>query len=177
MLLPQTKEREYRFKLALRMGLPIFALLLALITHTFITNSQTLQTSFYVESLLVLVFSIYFILYLIYNGFDVKITDDVSKTFTREYLFKYLKEKLKKEQDYTLILISIDNLSDINSLYGIKNGDRVLKEVAAWIVEYLQDQKIDNFPIGHIKGGDFIIGVSGTKNEYSTVLELMLFKV
>jgi len=47
MLLPQTKEREYRFKLALRMGLPIFALIMALVIHTFLENSQTLQTSFY----------------------------------------------------------------------------------------------------------------------------------
>lgn len=176
MLLPQTKEREYRFKLALRMGLPIFALLLALIIHTFMQNSQTLQTSFYVESILLLVFSIYFILYLIYNGFDVKITDDVSKTFTREYLFKYLKNILKKEKDYTLILISIDNLHDINSLYGIKNGDKVLKEVASWVAGYLKAQKIENFPLGHIKGGDFIIGLSGLKDEYSTVLELMCLK-
>jgi len=37
MSLPQTKEREYRFKLALRMGLPIFALILALISNTLIT--------------------------------------------------------------------------------------------------------------------------------------------
>lgn len=176
MLLPQTKEREYRFKLALRMGLPIFALLLALIIHTFMQNADTLQTSFYVESILLLVFSIYFILYLIYNGFDEKITDDVSKTFTREYLFKYLKNILKKEKEYTLILISIDNLHDINSLYGIKNGDKVLKEVAAWVAGYLKAQKIENFPLGHIKGGDFIIGLHGLKNEYSTILELMCLK-
>jgi len=176
MLLPQTKEREYRFRLALRMGLPIFGLILALLIHTFLENSQTLQASFYVESLILLVFSIYFILYLIYNGFDVKITDDVSKTFTREYLFSYINEKLKKEKDYTLILMSVDNLDDINSLYGIKNGDRVLKEVAIWIAEYLKAQKIENFPLGHIKGGDFIIGFEGLKNEYTTILELMCLK-
>ena len=95
------------------MGLAIFGLILALLIHTFLENSQTLQASFYVESLILFVFSIYFILYLVYNGFNVKITDDVRKTFTREYLFSYIKEKLKKEKDYTLILISVDNLDDI----------------------------------------------------------------
>jgi GGDEF domain-containing protein len=70
--------------------------------------------------------SIYFIFYLIYRGFNVKITDDVSKTFTREYLFGYLKKELKTNKEYTLILVSIDNLNDINSLYSIKNGDKVL---------------------------------------------------
>lgn len=176
MLLPQTKEREYRFKLALRMGLPIFALIIALVSHTLIGNYATLQPSFYIESIILLVFSIYFILYLIYNGFDVKITDNVSKTFTREYLFKYLKKELKRKKDYTLILISIDNLNDINSLYGMKNGDRVLERVAQWVADYLKTQNVENFPLGHIKGGDFIIGLEGNKSEYTTMLELMCLK-
>ncbi|MDF1879598.1 EAL domain-containing protein [Sulfurimonas sp. SAG-AH-194-C20] len=158
------------------MGLPIFGLILALLFHTLLDNYETLQSAFYIEAVLLLVFSIYFILYLIYNGFDVKIIDDVSKTFSREYLFSYLKEKLKKEKEYTLILISIDNLDDINSLYGIKNGDKVLREVARWVAEYLKAHKIENFPLGHIKGGDFIIGLQGLKNEYVTVLELMCLK-
>ena len=176
MLLPQTKEREYRFKLALRMGLPIFALIIALVSHTLIDNYTTLQPSFYVESLILLVFGIYFILYLIYNGFNVKITDDVSKTFTREYLFEYIKKELKKEGDYTLILISIDNLDDINRLYGIKNGDKVLEGVAKWIGSYLQEKKQENFPLGHVKGGDFIIGLRGPLSEFATILELMCLK-
>jgi len=176
MLLPQTKEREYRFRLALRMGLPIFALIVALVSHTLIGNYATLQASFYVESLLLLVFSIYFFLYLIYNGYDVKITDDISKTFTREYLFKYLKKELKKSDEYTLILVSIDNLYDINNLYGIKNGDRVLKETAEWVASYFKSQNIENFPLGHIKGGDYIIGFEGLKSEYNTALDLMCLK-
>jgi len=158
------------------MGLPIFGLIVALLFHTLIDNYATLQNSFYIEAVLLLVFSIYFILYLIYNGFDVKIIDDVSKTFTREYLFTYLKDKLKKEKEYTLILISIDNLNDINSLYGIKNGDKVLKKVAMWIADYLHAHKIENIPIGHIKGGDFIIGLEGSRSEYATILELMCLK-
>lgn len=176
MLLPQTKEREYRFRLALRMGLPIFALIFALIIHTFIENSQTLQISFYIESLLLLVFSIYFFLYLIYNGFEVKIIDAVSKTFTREYLFDYIKKELKRHKHYTLILVSIDNLNDINTLYGIKNGDKALEETAKWIASFFKTQKIKSFPLGHIKGGDFIIGLEGMESEYTTLLELIFLK-
>lgn len=175
-MLPQIKEREYRFKLALRMGLPIFALILALVFHTLITNYTTLQTSFYVEAILLLVVSIYFIFFLIHRGFDVKITDSVTKTFTREYLYQYLQKEIKNKKEYTLILISIDNLNDINRLYGIKNGDKVLKYVADWIAEYLQKEGIENYPIGHIKGGDFIIGLEGFKDNYSTILELLCLK-
>jgi len=176
MLLPQTKEREYRFRLALRMGIPIFGLILALVSHTLIENYDTLKPSFYVESILLLVVCVYFIFYLIYSGFDVKITDDVSKTFSREYLLRYLKKELKSHKEYTLILISIDNLNDINSRYGISNGDKTLRGVAEWIAEYLKNQNIENYPMGHLKGGDFIIGLKGVKSEYSTALEMLCLK-
>ncbi|MDD5373500.1 MAG: GGDEF domain-containing protein [Sulfurimonas sp.] len=176
MLLPQTKEREYRFKLALRMGLPIFALVFAFISHTFISSKESLSTSFYIESVLILFFSIYFIFYLIYKGFDTKITDTVSKAFTREYIYEHLKKELKNYNEYTLLLISINNLYEINSRYGIKNGDKVLFETLKWIGKYLKSKDIINFPIGRIKGGDFIIGLKGNKSQYKTVMELMSLK-
>lgn len=176
MLLPQTKEREYRFKLALRMVLPVFGLVLALIFHTFITSNEIINISFYIESLLVLIFSIYFILFLIYKGFDTNITDSVTKTFTRQYLYKYIAKEIKENNEYTLLLIGIDNLHEINSRYGIKNGDKILYEVANWIGEYFKHKDIINFPLGHIKGGDFLIGLKGSKVEYKTFLELMCLK-
>lgn len=176
MLLPETKEREYRFKLALRMVLPVFALVLALVFHTFFLSQNPLNTSFYIEAILILVFSIYFIFYLIYKGFETKITDNVSKAFTREYIYKYLKKELKNSKEYTLLLISIDNLYEINNRYGIKNGDKILYETLKWIGEYLKSKNITNFPVGRIKGGDFIIGLNGNKNQYKTVVELMCLK-
>jgi len=177
MLLPQTKEREYRFKLALRIGLPIFALILAFISHTLIKNYQNLQASFYVEATLVMLVSIYFIFYLIYNGFSVKITDEITKTFTREYLYNYLKKAIQEKKEYTLMLISIENLHDINMLYGIKNGDKVLREVVVKIADFFEKEGIENFPLGHIKGGDFILGIEGSKERYKTLLELLELKM
>jgi len=176
MLLPQTKEREYRFRLALRIGLPIFALILAFISNTLITTYETLHASFYIEAIIIILVSIYFIFYLIYNGFSVKITDEVTKTFTREYLYEYLQKEIAETQEYTLVLISIDNLHDINNLYGIKNGDKILREVVLWIANYLKNEGIEHFPFGHIKGGDFILGFKGSKIRYRTLLELLSLK-
>jgi len=176
MLLPQTKEREFRFKLALRMGLPIFALILLLLSTTLISSSEKLSPVFYFEAILLLVFSIYFIFYIIYSGFSVKITDSVSQTFTREYLYRYLKKEIQKNRDYTLILLSIDNLNDINTRYGLQNGDKVLFESAQYLGEYLKDKNIINFPMGHIKGGDFILGLRGKKEEYSAILDILCLK-
>jgi len=174
MLLPEKREREYRFKLALRMVLPIFSFLFLFFTSTLIDANESLQTTFYFISILLFAFSIYFILFLIYKGFDERITEPVSKTFTREYLYKLLKIRIKS--DYTLVLVSIDNLYYINTRYGIKNGDIVLYETVQYISEYLKNKNITSFPMGHIKGGDFIIGLEGKKEDYNTVLELLSLK-
>jgi EAL domain-containing protein (putative c-di-GMP-specific phosphodiesterase class I) len=176
MLLPEKKEREYRFRLALRMGIPVFILFLILILSRFVTDYESLDTSFYVETTLLITLSIYFIFYVIYKSFDVKITDSISKTFTREYLYRYIKKELSKNKDYTLILVSIDNLNDINERYGIKNGDKILSKVSSWISDYFQNKEIYNFPMGHIKGGDFILGFDGKKEQYNAIIELMNIK-
>ena len=176
MLLPEIKEREHRFRLALRIGLPIFALVIALTSHTLITTYQSLQASFYIESTLLLLFSVYFIFYLLYNGFNVKIRDEVSGAFTREYLYKYLEKEIRENKDYSLMLISVDNLHDINQVYGIKNGDKTLRNVVEWIVERLRGENIDNVPIGQLKGGDFLVGLKGKKETHSTMLELICLK-
>lgn len=176
MLLPQIKEREYRFKLALRMGLPIFALVFALVFHTLLSSKESLSTSFYVESILILFVSINFIFYLIYKGFDTKITDIVSGAFTREYMYECLKKEIKQHKEYTLVLVSISNLYEINSRYGLKNGDKILFETLNWMGEYFKSKNIINFPIGRIKGGDFVIGLRGGRSEYKTVVEFMLLK-
>jgi len=176
MLLPQTKEREYRFRLALRIGLPIFALVLALLLNILIDDIEII-TPFFTEAILIFLFCIYFILYIIYSSFDVRITEIVSKTFTREYLYSYLCKELKKKKEYSLILITIENLNDINSKYGIENGDKVLFKVAKFVSEYLEEKKIHNFPIGYIKGGDFVIGLNGKKSVHNVLIEMMCLKM
>jgi len=177
MLLPQKKEREYRFRLALRMGLPIFALVLPLVFNTFVDNSISLSSSFYIEVTLIIAFSIYYIFYIIYSGFDSRVTDIVTKTFTREYLYSYLTKELSRKKDFTLVLISIENLPDINRQYGLKNGDKVLFKVAEWIGKYFELNNIHNIIFGHIKDGDFLIGLEDNKFKNSTLIEMMTLKM
>ncbi|MCK9491556.1 MAG: GGDEF domain-containing protein [Sulfurimonas sp.] len=176
MLLPEIKEREYRFKLALRMGLPIFSLILLFISHKLISDYEAIDTSFYVEILILFLFSIYFIFYIIYKSFDIRITESVSKTFTREYIFKYLQRDINIYEKYTLILISIDNIDNINNRYSIKNGDKVIREVISWIEKYLKSKDITHFPMGHIKGGDFVIGLRGQKEEFTSLVDMLFLK-
>ena len=172
MLYPQKKERENRFRLALRMGLPIFVLGILI---TFI-NSTNLTSSFYISSILLFGLMTYFFLYMIYTGFNERITDLVTKTFTRDYIYKLFKREILKK-DYSIILLSIDNLNSINNRYGIKNGDLVLYETVLKTNDILSSKKIKNFPIGHLKGGDFLIGLDGKKENYIKIVELISIKL
>ncbi len=175
MLLPQLKEREYRFKLALRMGVPIFVLVLTLVIGTLTTSYENIQLVLFTSGV-ILIMSIYFILHLIYKGFDVKITEPISKIFTRDYLYEYIKKDMSGSKDYTLILVSINNIDYINTHYGIKNGDKIIYEVAQNIIDYIEGLNIESFPIGHINGADFMIGLRGTKDQYNTIFELFCIR-
>ena len=103
MLLPETKERELRFKLALRMGLPIFFLTILLAFVGLSEYFERIPPSFYITSIIILGVMVYFIFFLIYAGFDERITDPITKTFDREYLTGYLKKEME-EGPYTLFL-------------------------------------------------------------------------
>ena len=175
MILPEKKERENRFKLALRMGLPIFFLGLLSIFAFLNQPTRNITSSFYIGATLILAIMIYFFLYMIYKGFDERITDSITHTFTREYLYKLLKKEIQSKK-YSIMLISVDNLHTINEVYGIKNGDNILYGVIKEISAFLLSKGINDFPLGHIKGGDFLIGLSGDKDEYNSILDLMCLK-
>ncbi len=175
MLLPEEKERALRFKLALRMGLPIFLLFL-IVSISFVTIEQDEISTYYLMMVIsVFTVMIYYIFYLIYQGQEERITDPITHTFSREYLISYFKKQIDKGA-YTILLISVRNLTDINSRYGVKKGDRVLYEVGQWIGTFLKDKEIEKFPIGHYKGSDFLIGLPGTKDAYQNLLDLMCLK-
>ncbi len=175
MLLPEEKERALRFKLALRMGLPIFLLFMIILISFFSFGDGAIPVFFIVIAISAFVVMIYYIFYLIYQGQEERITDPITHTFSREYLINYFKKQIEKGP-YTILLVSIRNLTDINSRYGVKKGDKILYEVGQWIGYFLKEKEIERFPIGHYKGSDFLIGLPGSKEPYQNLLDLMCLK-
>lgn len=175
MLLPEEKERAQRFRLALRMGLPIFLLFVIILTNFFSFGEGSVPTFFLVIAVSAFAVMIYYIFYLIYQGQEERITDPITHTFSREYLINYFKKQITKGP-YTILLVSVRNLTDINSRYGVKKGDKVLYEVGHWIGNFLNEKEIESFPIGHYKGSDFLIGLPGTKEKYQNLMDLMCIK-
>jgi EAL domain-containing protein (putative c-di-GMP-specific phosphodiesterase class I)/GGDEF domain-containing protein len=170
----EQKEREYRFALALRMGLPIFFLsfvtLFALLTQKYTTFASLL-----ILSIALLAIMVYFIFYLIYQSTHENITDSITHAFTQDYFFKLAAKALRKNTQ-TIIMINVENLWSINERYGIKNGDRALKSTVLKLDHFFREKGIDKLPIGRYKGGDFLLLISGEKEKYRPLLELFLSK-
>jgi EAL domain-containing protein (putative c-di-GMP-specific phosphodiesterase class I) len=175
MLYPEQKERENRFKLALRMGLPVFALAVITVTSVLMRYFNHIPTSFVIVAFSLLGIMVYYLFYLIYQGFNERITDPITHVFTRQYFLDTMASQIEKKP-YTFILISVENLDDINRRYGYNNGDRVLYEVATRLAEYFEEKKLHHVPIAHFKGGDFIIALEGEMQKYLTLLDLLCLK-
>jgi len=176
MLYPHQKERSHRFLLALRTGLPLFLLAAILMFFRLSDYFETIPISFYISAIFILAISIYYIFYMIYRGFDEQITDPITHTFTRQKVISILKEEIVKDRHYSIVLISIDNLADINSRYGTHAGDKVLEKVASEAGKFFEEKGFEKFPIGHFKGGDFLIGLKGNYNSVRPFLEMMCIK-
>ena len=176
MLYPHKKERSHRFLLALRTGLPLFLLATILMFIRLSDYFQTVPIGFYLSAILLLAISIYFIFYMIYRGFDEQITDPITHTFTRQKVVSILKNEIKKNTNYSIVLISIENLADINARYGTQAGDNVLNKVAKETGRFFDDKGFGQFPIGHFKGGDFLVGLKGDYNTVRPFLEMMCIK-
>jgi len=170
----EQKEREHRFALALRMGLPIFFLssvtLFALFSQPYASVSSLI-----ILSIVLLGITVYFIFFLIYQSTRENITDSITHTFTADYFYNLVKKGLSKNTQ-TIIMISVENLWSINERYGIKNGDKSLQSTVKKIDRFFREKGFDKLPIGRYKGGEFLLFLSGEKEQYLPLIELFMSK-
>jgi EAL domain-containing protein (putative c-di-GMP-specific phosphodiesterase class I)/GGDEF domain-containing protein len=170
----EEKEREHRFALALRMGLPIF-FLSSVTLFALLTRSYTTFSSLILLSIALLGIMVYFIFYLIYQSTHENITDTITHTFIPEYFFQLFTKALTKKTQ-ALILITVENLSSINERYGVKNGDSALQNMVIKLDQFFRDKKLEKLPVCRYKGGDFLLFLPGEKGQYLPLLELFLSK-
>jgi EAL domain-containing protein (putative c-di-GMP-specific phosphodiesterase class I) len=173
----QEKEREKRFKLALRMGLPIFAFATLLTFSLLSEYFSQIPPSFLIIAVGILAIMVYFFFYMLYTGFEERIIDSSTETLRREYIFSLFKNMIKREKDYTIALISIDNINNINEEYGFTNGDAVLKEFSEKISKFFFEKLAMKVPIGHLKGGDFVVGFNGKKIDFKSIVDILTLKL
>lgn len=154
MLYSEKKERGNRFKIALKIALPFFLMILVYIS--LLQIYQLKDKEIFLLTLLSICYT-YYIFYLIYNSFKTTLIDGRTKAFNREHILSILHQEIKSNKKSTVILLHISNINDINERYGIHYGDEVLSSAISEIYDFLVENGFKKVPIGRYSGGYFII--------------------
>lgn len=168
MLLSAREERERRFKLALRAGIPIFVLIFLLFYTTISKNGIsdiTLEHALLMGGLVfITVYFIYFLLEL-----DVKETllDQTTEGFNQETFVK----KLKKHQPQTVAILIINNLSTINENYGAAATNDLLHTLVSRLNRYADTYGIKNMWIGRHSGAELLIAMDRESTEAQHMIQ------
>ena len=159
MLYSESKERGNRFLIALKIGFPF----LILILYIFFASKENIY-SIILFTILIPIY-IYYIFYLIYNGFKTTLIDKTTRTFDRKEIINLIDKEIKKRKKSTIILINIENISDINSRYGENNADNLLREFVKKLNNFLINYNFKNIPIGRYRGGSFLLIINHKAKE------------
>lgn len=157
----EKKERENRFKLALKIGFPFLFLIViyfSLNSLYFIKDNEILLFGF------LAIIYIYYTFYLIYRGFKSTIIDDITKSFNRTYILENLQKYIDKKLYCTVIMLKISNINDINDRYGVMYADKILNQFTNNLYEFLERKKYTKTPIGRYSGGYFLLLLKENEN-------------
>ncbi|QER41517.1 diguanylate cyclase [Thermodesulfobacterium sp. TA1] len=89
---------------------------------------------------------------------NLSIIDPLTRVYNRRYEIHRLKQEIlkrqaKKDYQFSLILIDLDDFKQINDIYGHTEGDRVLKEFAELIKQRIRNQDV----FGRWGGEEFLL--------------------
>jgi len=87
--------------------------------------------------------------------------DVLTNTFNYNAMLEYLYELIKSKQKFHLIAININDLSRINRMFGLKNGNGILIEIA----NYLNKQSKDIW-VFRMKGTRFVAIMNDDESYY-----------
>jgi len=169
MLYSESKERENRFIISLKIGFP-FLVLALLLFYIFKISSNDIE-SFVLFIILVPVY-IYYIFYLIYSGFKSTLIDPITKTFSRKEILEKIENIQTKKYKSTVVLLKIDNIVDINERYGITNADNILRIFCKRLNNFLKNYNFKNISIGRYGGGHFLLVLKGREKELKHLLTI-----
>ncbi len=177
MLYSEIKERENRFILSLKIALPfLFIIGFAVFIVTTDLDIRELLENNIIAFLVITFLYIYYILYQIYMAFNTSLIDNITKTFSRDYILKII-DKEKKDDNFLVILLKINNIEDINDRYGIKKTDKILSAFAYRLDSFLVKQGFKNNKIGHIVGGSFILLLKTDEKKANHLIKQFINKI
>ncbi len=168
MLLSTLLERERRFKLALRAGIP--ALLFIFVVSYIVFIKDTNITISIRDSLIMagIVFAtIYFIYFMLELATRGTLLDKETEGFNQKAFLNVIKHRKPK----SIALLAIGNIDTINQNYGLEKVTMVLHDIIAALDIYLTQHGVTNTIIGRYSGTKFLIALNRNTQEIKNILE------
>ncbi|TET86958.1 MAG: GGDEF domain-containing protein [Sulfurovum sp.] len=169
MLLSELEERERRFKLALRAGIPVL-LLISLILYTVFLKDDAIdlmiENSFLIAGIIFI--TIYFIYFLLEEDVKKTLLDQTTQGFNQKAFIK----RLQTDKPETLSLLIIKNLSTINENYGVNDVDILLHTIIQNLNNTLKRHGVQKSLIGRRYGAEFLIAVDNQKEDIQNILKI-----
>jgi EAL domain-containing protein (putative c-di-GMP-specific phosphodiesterase class I) len=168
MLLSEREERQRRFTLALRAGIPILLLVSLVFYSLFFKESDikfNIENTFILVSILFI--SVYFIYFLIDLGAKETLIDQTTQGFNQKAFIT----RLEKYKPKTLVLLIIRNLSTINENYSADQIDLLLYNIIHKLNQAFKQTGLEKALIARRHGAEFMIAIDQDSDGIEAILE------
>ncbi len=168
MLLSEIQERERRFKLALRAGIPVLLLISLVFYALFVqqgTFEPTLVNGFLIAGIIFI--TVYFNYFLIEMSVKETMVDNTTQSFNEKAFI----DKLEAYKPKTLILLVVDNLHTINDNYNAQKVDLLLYTIIHELNTTLTQHGFTSPLIGRRYGAEFLIALNQDGHDIQGVFQ------
>lgn len=174
MLLSEVAERERRFKLALRAGLPILAFIGLVIYAVVLKNIFIAAT---LENLAMLLGIIFVTIYFIFFLMELSATETLLDKTTHSFHEQAFISQLRSYNANFIAILDIQNIETIEEQYGIEAREKLLRHIISSMNGFLKKNKFTPPIIGRRNDNEFIIAVkNNSKDTFIDTLELFTQK-
>jgi len=171
MLLSELKERERRFKLALRAGIPVL-LLVSLVFYSLFTQEGNFELTIINGFLItgIIFITVYFNYFLI----ELSVKETMIDSTTQSFNEKAFISKLHVYQPKTLVLLVVDNLYTINENYSTQKVDLLLYTIIHQLNTTLNQHGLRKPIIGRKYGAEFLVALNEDNINVKKIFETFI---
>ena len=173
MLLSERQERERRFKLALRAGIPVILLISLVMYSTILKDTPleiTLENTFLTGAILFI--TVYFIYFLMELSIKETLIDQATQGFNEKAFIKQLQTYKSK----TLVLLIVENLTTISENYSTDDVDLLLYNIIHKLNQELNKLGFTKTLIARRYGAEFLISIDKNNNDIQGIFENFITK-
>ena len=168
MLLSERQERERRFKLALRAGIPVI-LLISLVLYSMFFKEHA--PSFNLENSILMAAILFITVYFIYFLMELSVKETLIDQTTQGFNQKAFIAQLAETKPQALALLIIDNLSTVSENYSTEDVDLLLYTVIHKLDAALRVAGFEKSIIARRYGAEFLIAIDKNSQDIEKVFK------